>query len=177
MLSTISWPQYLAALAVTSTCYYSYVFLRYYKREISILLTGKTARSVIAESTKTAPISVIGEIKEDDLISFLDDKELPFAAEEQIESTDFDQQMPMASNTGTDSLQQQLLKEADELIAVFAGVDDKGEFLSLLAILADTYRQYATAVDFSGLEAHLLQEAPAKLHFALSSKDLSVIKN
>lgn len=177
MLSTISWPQYLAAVAVTSTCYYSYLLLRYYQREISGLFTPKEARSKINENTSTAPKPIMGGIVETELINFLDDTEVLFAEEDQPERTDLKQENQEAANTGTEPLQQQLIKEADELIEVFAGVDDKSEFISLLTILANTYRQYATAIDFPGLVAHILQAAPTRLHFELAAGDLSAINN
>lgn len=177
MLSTISWPQYFAAIAVTGTCYYSYIFLRYYQCDISGLLTRKPAGSSIPESSFNGPISVIGAIKEDPSVSHLDEKEAQFTGDDPAAIADDDAQSEVATNAAPESLQQQLVKETDQLMEAFATEGNKGEFISLFRILLDAYRQHASELDLPALTDYILQSASARLPFPLSADDLPHISD
>lgn len=177
MLSTISWPQYFAAIAVTGTCYYSYIFLRYYQREISGLLTRKTAGSANQEHSARLPLSVIGLIRENPHVSYLDEREVQFAGDDQANIAEFDAEDQVTAKTGPESLQQQLVKETDQLMEAFAAENNKSEFLSLLSILIGAYRQQASNLDLARLATYMQQAAPAKLPFPLFADDLTEILN
>lgn len=177
MLSTISWPQYFAAIAVTGTCYYSYILLRYYQREISGLLTRKSAGSENQEHSPIAPLSVIGTIREDPHVSYLDEREIQFVGDDQTDIAETDAEDQDTAETSPESLQQQLVKDTDQLMEAFAAEDNKSEFLSLLAILLCAYRQHASILNFASLSAYILQAAPARLPFPLSEEDLTQTLN
>lgn len=177
MLPTISWPQYFAAIAVTGTFYYSYIFLRYYQREISGLLTRKSAGSANQEHSPIVPLSVIGAVREDSYVSYLDEREVQFAGDGQTDIAETDAEDQDTAETSPESLQQQLVKETDQLIEAFAAEDNKSEFLSLLAILLGAYRQHASILNLSSLSAYILQAAPVRLPFSLSAEDLTQTLN
>lgn len=175
MLSNVSWPQYFAAVAVSGTSYYIYIALRYYRRDIAGLLPDKASDSLITNKRAVSPVNVMGPTREETHVSILNEKEVQFSGDDQANISDPEQQDQASENAVRESLQGQLVKQTDELMQAFAAIDNKDEFISLLSILADTYKQYPSEVDFSSLATFILQAAPGRLPFELFADDLSGI--
>lgn len=171
MLSSISWQQYLAAVAIISTSYYAYVILKYYQRDMSTLFTSKASCNSQVQECVLAPISIMGQSRLDQNFSIVSDHELQFAENEEVEPVhDAPQSDPV--NSKALSLQQQLFQQIDKLIDAFADSGSKTDFVSLLAILLNSYEQYQSEINFSDVARHIETSAAVRLPFNLTMTDL-----
>lgn len=175
MLSSISWQQYFAAIAIISASYYLYVILRYYQREVTNLFIAKRPGQVLAPSCTLSSFAVMGQAKQDQSITVVADEELQFA------EADIDENLnkPVAESIAANPIellpQMQLLNETDKLIDAFTDVDSKSEFISLLNILLTSYKPYESEINYLQLTEHILNESYGKLPFDLTSKDLPAL--
>ncbi len=80
MLNSISWLQYVVALAMLITGYYSVIVSIYYRTEITSILKWKKTGERDLES-KSHHGNVLGEIKNDPHESSLSSEELRFTSE------------------------------------------------------------------------------------------------
>ncbi|MDT3401090.1 MULTISPECIES: hypothetical protein [Mucilaginibacter] len=175
MLSSISWQQYLAAIAIISASYYLYVILRYYQREVTNLFIAKQSGQLLAPSSTLSSFTVMGQAKQDQSITVVADEELQFAEAD----IDEDLNEPVAETTAAKPVeflpQTQLLNETDKLIDAFADVDSKSEFISLLNILLTSYKPYESEINYLQVIEHILNESHGKLPFDLTSNDLPAL--
>lgn len=172
MLSSISWQQYFAAIALIGACYYLYVILRYYQRELFDLFKAKQINPVLTQNNAFTSSSIMGPAKPDPGISILDDADLQFVATEADERVEETEAGPILVNPTRFSAQAQLINEADKLIEAFTEVDSKAEFLSLLKILLHSYKPYASAINYAQVTGHVMTASRTKLPFELTSDDL-----
>lgn len=172
MLSSISWQQYFAAIATISISYYLYVIVRYYQREISTLFSAEQIHETPISTASFSPVNVMGQKRQDQNISTVDDQDLKFADHEEIETLDPELRDPSSLNSSTQTLQQQMLIEMDKLIGAFVEIDNKVEFISLLVILINAYHHYEAEIDLAEVAQHVCTNAHAKLKFDVSMDDL-----
>lgn len=173
MLSSISWQQYFAAVAIISLSYYLYVILRYYQRELSNRFAFKKAVQPSRQSSMLAPIEIMGSARQDqNAVSFIDEKMLQFAETNSTETLDEEITGQPPSGSSTLSPQQELFREVDNLIQAFSDVNSKPEFISLLNILLNTYDQYPSDINRSQVNDHILEVAESRLPFDLAPYDL-----
>ncbi len=118
MLSFISWPQYFAAILIMSLAYYGIVLAKYYRGELLVFVKTKPMPSAPA-TTKFAG-DFIGSIKPDPGESSINPEDIQFPdADPNAES--------------------ELVNEIRALINAFKGLDQKDEFLALLALILSKY--------------------------------------
>ncbi|GAA4920196.1 hypothetical protein [Mucilaginibacter defluvii] len=172
MLSSISWQQYFAAIAIISASYYLYVILRYYQREVTNLFIAKHPGQALAPTSNLSSFAVMGQAKQDQSITVVADEELQFAEADIDENSKEPFTEATAAKPGELLPQAQLLNETDKLIDAFTDVDSKSEFISLLNILLTSYKPYELQINYLQVTEHILNESHRKLPFDLASNDL-----
>ncbi|TWR24784.1 hypothetical protein FPZ43_17975 [Mucilaginibacter pallidiroseus] len=170
-MSSISWQQYFAAIAIISVTYYLYVLLRYYQREISNLFTSKQQSAVMSQGGSISPTELMGAARPDKHVRIVEEQELQFADEELNESLDSTGDLTDSNNNITIP-EAQLIGETDNLIAAFKDVDNKSEFLSLLKILIGSFQPYQAEIDFSKVTTHVISQSAENLLFDLTADEL-----
>lgn len=171
MLSSISWQQYFAAIAIISVTYYLYVLLRYYQREISNLFISKQQSAAMPQGGTISPTQLMGAALPDKHVRIVEEQELQFADEDLNESLEPTGDLADPNNNIT-TPEAQLIAEADNLIAAFKDGDSKTEFLSLLKILIGSFQPYQAEIDFSKVSTHVISHSAEKLLFDLTADEL-----
>ena len=174
MLSSISWQQYFAAIAVIGISYYLYVVLRYYQREISGLFHSKQKAFPVSKTGTVTALSIMGQARQDQNISVLDEQDISFAPVQTDEYSD-ESQLSSVSDAHYDieSVQGQLASEVDSLIEAYADLDQKEEFLSLLSILINSYQEQTAGLQMRALVSHILKRSSG-LPFTVVADDLPI---
>jgi hypothetical protein len=175
MLSSISWQQYFAAIAIVSVSYYIYILLRYYQREITGLFTPKQKASLLAQTGALSTIDVMGRPRQDHNFSIVDDQELQFAEDEVNENVEQATATPINTSCHNASPQEQLIAEMDNLIKAFADVDSKSEFISLFNILISSYDQYQDEINYEQVSGYVISKSHSFLPFDLITADLPTV--
>lgn len=116
MLLFISWSQYFAAILIISLAYYGIVLAKYYRGELLVFVKAKPIPSAPV-TTKFAG-DFIGSIKPDPGESSINPEDIQF---------------PDAD------AESELVNEIGALINAFKGLDQKDEFLTLLALILSKY--------------------------------------
>jgi hypothetical protein len=112
MLSSISWQQYLAAIAVITASYYLYVTLRYYQNEIANVFNGKQDATTHLSHSQSPVFDVMGEARLDNSVSITEDQELQFVGPD-----DDDIEIHKVQNDSVAILEETAVDPSQELIA------------------------------------------------------------
>lgn len=162
MLHTISWQQYITAVLLVTAAWYTYVGLRYYKRELQALFHPKAEPSPLVAA---APIhAVMGGIQPGSGTETINAEELIFGPGQPDDISDA---------TLTKGPMDDLLAEAETLISAFTETGAKADFLSLLQILLDRYELYRDEISLPAISAALRQQIN-QLPFELNDSDLEL---
>ena len=174
MLSSISWQQYLAAVAIITVSYYLYVILRYYQKEIANVFNRKQDVTTLLSHSQSPAFDVMGEAKPDNGVSITEDQQLQFAGPD-----DDDMEIHSAQNGSAailvdtaDDPSQELIAEAGELIEAFKEIDNKPEFVSLLNILIGSYKRFSSDIDLPDVLHRIVELSKQKLQFSIALADL-----
>ncbi|MGF7080384.1 hypothetical protein [Mucilaginibacter sp. UYCu711] len=159
MLNAISWQQYSTALLLLSLLWYGYVGLRYYRAEIfAKLKIAPPVQTIVPAVAKV----VMGEAKPETDTGLFDPDELIFSNSQPDDISD--QTLPKGPAND-------LLAEAETLVAAFAETDNKSEFLSLLKLLIDKYDVYADEISLPAIISSLKTFAATKLPFTIQAAE------
>lgn len=174
MLSSISWHQYLSAVVIIFICYYVYVVLRYYQKEISILSKRKSQTGNVFPAVHSPVISVMGLPKPENGVTIGDTEDLPF--------TDVLPDNPnevVCGSAHTTSIQSvpssELVLEVSNLIEAFKDVDNKQEFISLVGILVGSYKRFQEQIDLPEALSRVVEISKDKLKFTVALSDFQNI--
>jgi hypothetical protein len=157
MFNSISWQQYVLAVLLLLFLYYGYVLLRFFRQEISCLMSGKEKQ--VAPDSNAASLVIMGPARPDTGTATFQANELMFA-----EPDDVPEQL-------TQSAQEELLSESITLMAAFQDAKGKAEFLELFFLLFYKYRPFKNEIK---LEESLLQirdQAADLLPFKISASE------
>lgn len=145
MLSFISWPQYFAAILIMTLAYYGIVLAKYYRLELMGFVRAKSLPST-PTSTKFVG-DFIGSIKPDPGESLINPEDIQFSDAE---------------------AESELINEIGALINAFKGLDQKDEFLTLLALILSRYVEAESNRPF--IIEYVLQNSEA-LSFEVNLED------
>lgn len=163
MLSSISWQQYLAAVAILTISYYLFVILRYYQSDLSNFFHPRKKADSLFTGLETPPVQVMGQAKSEDVLTIEDPDAFQFGDI----TPDEEHVVPLVSDPS-----QELVLEAGDLINAFTNIDNKPEFLSLLKILISSYQRFGDTLDLPVIYEKVSSMASAKLRFKLTRDDL-----
>ncbi len=174
MLSSISWPHYLAAIVILTLSYYGYVILRYYQQEISNLVNRKQNTANLFTGVSSAPAEVMGAAKLDNGVSVSKPEELHFSAAspDEIEPATTTELRKAEIMEDSFSPCRELEEEAGNLIAAFHEIDNKTEFITLLRILIDSYKRFKDDIDLPAALNRIVESSNDRLMFPLTLTDL-----
>lgn len=159
MLNAVSWQQYVTAIVVCTAAWYAYTGLRFYRPEIQALLKIKSQVQTVTPPVASRQNAVMGTISPDPDTGVFDAAELRFADATTDEISD--QTLPKGPAD-------ELLEEAQALVAAYQDNDDKPGFLSLLRILLNKYEVVADEISLPAFIQSLKSYAQTQLPFSIS---------
>jgi hypothetical protein len=162
MLNAISWQQYLTAILLMSVAWYAYVGLRFYQPEIQALLKIKPKANSVTPPVANQMTAVMGKIRPDADTGVVEAEELVFGNSTPDDISD--QTLP---NGPADDL----LAEAQILVAAYGENDDKPGFIALLNILVGKYEVFADEISLPPIIDSLKQLAQTKLPFQVNDTE------
>ncbi|WP_448698237.1 hypothetical protein ACFGVR_15570 [Mucilaginibacter sp. AW1-3] len=154
MLHDITWQQYSTAVILITAVWYGYVLLKFYKpRPKTLAATPPVANQMMVVMSAIKPDTDTGVHEADEL-------HFSVASPDDIS----DQTLPKGPGD-------ELLEEAQTLIAAYTENDDKKSFLSLLKILLNKYEVFADEISLPTVIDLLKQFAKARLPFTLKDNE------
>ena len=162
MLNAISWQQYISVTILCCAAWYAYVGLRFYLPELRAFLKIKPNNNSIMPPVASNSNAVMGRINIESDTAAYDAGELIFG-----DTTPDD----IGDETLPKGPADDLLAEAQTLIAAYEENDDKPGFLSLLKVLLSKYEVFADEISLPAIIKSLQQLAQTKLPFRLNDTE------
>jgi hypothetical protein len=159
MINIIPWQHYWTAVITLTAAWYLYTGLRYYRSEVFRLL-HLLPKPQHALPDIQAPHAVMGTARPDEGTGLHDPEELIFSG-----GADANER------TRPRGPAEELLAEAETLMAAFGQSDDKNGFLGLLRVLISGYSEFAAEIGLPGIISSLKTTATHTLSFQIRADE------